>query len=66
MAVVFYTTSEAAQYIGCSQSTINNYIRRGLLKADVTYPSSNGKSGRRKFKQETLDNFIKTIEGDAK
>lgn len=53
----YYTTGEAARYLGVSQSTIGNYIRRGIIEPDLILPSSGKKSGRQKFKQSTLMNF---------
>ena len=52
-----YTTGEAAKYIGVSQSTIINYIEKGLLKPDYILPAIGAKKGRRMFYQDTLDSF---------
>lgn len=57
----FYTTGEAARYLGVSQSTVVNYIDKGILVPDIVMPSSNNKSGRRKFKVETLESFKETM-----
>lgn len=51
------TTGEVARYLGISQSTVINYINRGILVPDVILPSCNSKSGRRQFKLETIENF---------
>lgn len=50
------TTTQAARYLGVSATTVRNYIKKGLLKPDVTLPnSSDGRSGRQKFKFSTVD-----------
>lgn len=57
-----YSTGQAAKIIGISQSSIINYIDKGLIKPDMVLPSSNGKSGRRKFTEKTLMEFKKKLE----
>lgn len=57
----YYTTGEAARYLGISQSTVINYINQGLLEPDSVMPSKGTKVGRRKFKLETLDKFKETM-----
>jgi DNA-binding transcriptional MerR regulator len=52
-----FTTGDVARYLDISQSTVINYIEKGFLKPDLTLPSSNARSGRRKFKKETVDAF---------
>lgn len=52
-----YSTGEAAKYLGISQSSVINYIGKGWLVPDLTMPSSGRRVGRRKFSQETLNNF---------
>lgn len=52
-----YSTGEAAKYLGISQSSVINYIDKGWLVPDLTMPSSGRRVGRRKFSQETLNNF---------
>lgn len=67
MSKQYLTTGESAEYLGISQSTVINYIDRGILKPDIILPSKSGKVGRRKFSYETLDNFKKLMtEGDKK
>ena len=57
-----YSTGEAARYLGISQSSVINYIDKGWLVPDLTMPSSNGKSRRRKFTETTLITFKKKLE----
>ena len=57
-----YSTGEAAKFLGISQSSVINYIDKGYLIPDLTLPSSNGKSGRRKFTETTLNSFKKKLE----
>lgn len=57
-----YSTGEAARYLGISQSSVINYIDKGWLVPDLTMPSSNEKSGRRKFTETTLITFKKKLE----
>ena len=57
MAEADMTTGDVARYLGVSQSTVINYINKGLLKPDMTLPSNRGHTGRRKFTQETVDSF---------
>lgn len=58
-----YSTGEVARLLGVSQSTVQSYISRGLLKPDYAMPSSrDGKSGRRKFKRSTIDAFIEVLQ----
>lgn len=59
---VLYSTGEAARYIGISQSSVINYINKGWLVPDLVLPSSNGKSGRRKFTEKTLKEFRLKLE----
>lgn len=54
---ILYSTGEAAKYLGISQSSVINYIDKGWLVPDLTMPSSGRRVGRRKFSQETLNNF---------
>lgn len=58
-----YSTGEAAKFIGISQSSVINYIDKGWLLPDLVMPSSNGRSGRRKFKESTLIKFRDKLEG---
>lgn len=58
----FYSTGEAAKYLGISQSSVINYIDKGWLIPDMTLPSNGGKVGRRKFKESTLKNFKSKLE----
>ena len=62
---VYFTTGEVAKYLGVSQSTVGNYIKRGLLVPDICMPSFNGKKGRQKFSEGTLVEFkTKLIRGE--
>lgn len=52
-------TGEVANFLGVSQSTVCNYIARGLLVPDLVMSTTrDGKSGRRKFELETVRQFI--------
>ena len=44
---------EAARYLGCSQQTLRNYGRKGILLPDEVYPS-----GHRFYSEARLDAFI--------
>lgn len=44
---------QASRYIGCSQQTLRNYEKRGILLPDEVYPS-----GHRFYKESTIQNFI--------
>ena len=57
-----YSTGEAAKLLRVSQSSVINYIDKGWLIPDMTMPSSNGKSGRRKFTEQTLLKFKEKLE----
>lgn len=59
---MMYSTGEAAKFIGISQSSVINYIDKGWLVPDMVMPSSNGKSGRRKFNESTLREFRAKLE----
>lgn len=59
---VMYSTGEAAKFLGISQSSVINYIDKGWLVPDLVMPSSNGKSGRRKFTEKTLSKFRAKLE----
>ena len=56
-----YTTGDAARFLQVSQSTVINYIDRGILAPDSVLPSLSGRSGRRLFSEETLKEFKKKI-----
>lgn len=49
---------EIAYALGVHRTTIHNYIKRGLLVPDFVLQPANGRSGRRLFKQRTVDKFI--------
>lgn len=59
MGKKFYTTGDIAREVGVSITTIDTYIKKGILKPDVVLPS-----GRRKFERGTIDNFIKSLKED--
>lgn len=59
MGKSFLTTGDIAREIGVSITTIDTYIRKGILKPDVVLPS-----GRRKFERGTVDAFIKSLKED--
>lgn len=59
MGKKFYTTGDIAREVGVSITTIDTYIKKGILKPDVVLPS-----GRRKFERSTIDNFIKSLKED--
>ena len=44
---------EAARYLGCSQQTLRNYGKKGILLPDEVYPS-----GHRFYSEAKLDAFI--------
>ena len=54
------TTGEVCDIIGVCHTTLFNYIEKGLIKPDVMMATTkNGKRGRRKFKPETVTNFVR-------
>lgn len=54
------TTGDVAKLLNTNVATIHNYINRGILTPDYVIPSASGKLSRRKFKQETVDAFLKS------
>lgn len=59
MANKYFTTGDVARAVGVSVTTIDTYIKKGILKPDVYLPS-----GRRKFRKETVENFVKSLKED--
>lgn len=55
-----YTTGDIANMLDTNGTTIYNYVMRGLLVPDVLQPAKSGKMVYRKFKQETVDAFVKS------
>jgi len=45
---MFYTTGEAAAQIGVSSETINNWIKKGIIKA-ITLPTGQKRIPRREI-----------------
>ena len=56
-----YTTGDIARLIGVSNPTIRSYINKGVIKPDLVMPS-----GRLKFSQETVDNFMESLKISSK
>lgn len=53
-----YCSGEAAVMLNMGQSTFNDHVKKGHIKADVILPPpSNGKCGRRMFTEATLNAF---------
>lgn len=59
MSKKYFTTGDIAREVGVSITTIDTYIKKGILKPDVILPS-----GRRKFERSTIDAFIKSLKED--
>lgn len=51
---------DIAKLLNSNVATIHSYINRGLLTPDYVVPSASGKLARRKFKQETVDAFLRS------
>lgn len=47
----YLTKTEAAKYIRCSTSTIDNYVKRGLPKYTIS-------KGKVLFRRSDIDNFL--------
>ena len=59
MSEQLLSSGEIAAEIGVHRTTILNYVRRGLITPDVVLkPTKNGRTGRHKFKRETVDAFL--------
>lgn len=53
------TLGEVAAELGVHRATLHNYVHRGLLVPDAYGNEfADGRTGRRLFKQETIDDFI--------
>ncbi len=52
----YMQTSEAAEYLGVHHNTIRKWAERGLIKMH-----RNPANGYRLFRQDELDNFLKTV-----
>lgn len=56
-----YSTGEAADILGISQSTVIKYIKNGWLIPDRELPSSGNRAGKRLFSEETINEFMEKM-----
>lgn len=52
------TTEDAARMLWTTNSTIHNYVVRGLLKPDVVLPALGKRGGKRLFKLSTVQTLL--------
>ena len=52
----YFTTGDIARLIGVSNPTIRSYISKGIIKPDMIMPS-----GRLKFSQATVEDFMESL-----
>lgn len=59
--MMLYSTGDIGSMLNVAQTTIYNWIVAGILVPDIVEPdTSDGKSGKRRFKKETVDALIKS------